>query len=182
VKRRDVLALALGALGLARMAGDATGIDALRGLAAATAASPAPRVFSAVRGLETYSSRFRIEWRGSDGVEHAMAITPERYAGLRGPYNRRNAYGAVVAYGPILASDPATQPLFESVARFSLCGEAPLLRELGLDVGSIEGPVRIRIEPAASSTPGDLPLGFEAPCPAEEDRHAPAPPTAGETS
>lgn len=168
MSRETGLALALVILGLARMTGDVTGFDALSGLAAATTASPAPRVFSAVRGLETYSSRFFIEWRDTAGAEHAMAITPHRYAGLRGPYNRRNAYGAVMAYGPVLASDPATQPLFESVARFSLCGDAPLLNELGIDVSRVAGSPRVRIEPASSSTPDGMPLSFEAPCDASD--------------
>lgn len=175
MKREDAWATALLVLGLAQMAGDVLGLDALRGLAAATTASPAPRVFSAVRGLETYSSRFWVEWKDTAGIDHAEPITPERYAGLRGPYNRRNAYGAVMAYGPVLASDPRTRPLFESVARASLCGDAPLLRELGLDATSIAGPVRIRIEPVASSPPDDLPLSFVAPCePATEPSAAAA--------
>jgi hypothetical protein len=160
-------AIALGVLGLAQMASDVVGLDALRGLAAATAASPAPKVFSAVRGLETYSTRFFVEWREHGGAARSLELTPEVYGRLRGPYNRRNAYGAVLAYGPIFATDPRTRPLFEAVAHYALCGEAPLLRELGVDPEAVRGAVRIRLEPIASSDPGELPLVFEAPCRSE---------------
>src|SRR5262249_9019819 len=90
-------------LGLAQMSGDLTGLAPLKAIAPATAASPAPKVFSAVRGLETYSTRFFVQWTDADGSNRFYEITPERYARLRGPYNRRNVYGAALAYGPVLA-------------------------------------------------------------------------------
>jgi len=151
-------------LGLAQMTGDVLGISALEGIAAATTASPAPKVFSAVRGLETYSTRFSIQWRDASGSEQSLELTPEVYGSIRGPYNRRNAYGAILAYGPIFASTPETQALFESVARYALCGDAPLLVELGIDAKAVVGPVRVRLEPLPSSDVGALPLVFEAPC------------------
>ena len=151
-------------LGLAQMTGDVLRISALEGIAAATTASPAPKVFSAVRGLETYSTRFTIEWRDASGVARSVELTPETYRSIRGPYNRRNAYGAILAYGPIFASEPETLPLFESVARYALCGDAPLLVELGIDAGAALDPVRVRLEPLPTSDVGDLPLVLEAPC------------------
>ncbi len=74
------------------------------------------------------------------------------------------ADGAILAYGPIFASTPATAAMFESVARYALCGDAPLLVELGVSANSADGAVRIRLEPLASSDVGDLPLLFEPPC------------------
>ncbi len=152
-------------LGCLQMAGDLLGLPRLRGFAAATAASPAPRVFSAVRGLETYSTRFFLEWTDTSGQPHALQLSPQLYAQLDGPYNRRNVYGAVLAYGPILVSEPATKPLFEAVAAYGLCGNAPLLRELGVDPSSVQGPRRVRLEPRAGSETGDLPLLLEVDCP-----------------
>jgi hypothetical protein len=146
------------------MAGDVLHLPALKGVAAATAASPAPKVFSAVRGLETYSTRFFVEWTNQDGTFHSIEITPERYSHLEGPYNRRNVFGAVLAYGPILETDPRVAPMFDSVARYALCGNAPLLRELQIDPGNVRGLVRVRLEPRPGSDTGDLPLSFEAPC------------------
>ena len=152
-------------LGLAQMTGDLAHWPALKGIAAATGASPAPKVFSAVKGLETYSTRFFLDWNDASGKPHSLQLTPEVYSRLRGPYNRRNVYGAVLAYGPVLSTDPRSRPMFDAVARYALCGEAPLLRELGLDPSLVSGPVRVRLEPRPGSNLGDLPLTLEPPCP-----------------
>lgn len=152
-------------VGLLQMAGDLLHWPALKGIGAATNASPAPKVFSSVRGLETYSTQFFLEWT-EDGTPHSLQLTPEVYARLRGPYNRRNVYGAVLAFGPVLQKDPRTRPMFESVARYALCGEAPLLRELGIDPAQIqEGTLRVRLEPLPGTHLGDLKNVLEAPCP-----------------
>ncbi len=158
------LPLALLALGLLQMTGDLLGCATLRGLAAASGASPAPRVFSAVGGLETYSTRFFLEWIDVDGASQSVALTPELYSRLRGPYNRRNAFGAVVAYGPVLVSSPNTRALYEHVARYAMCGDAPLLRELGLDPLRVARGLQVRLEPVAGSDLGDLPTVLEVPC------------------
>jgi hypothetical protein len=156
--------LALIVLGLAQITGDVAGLPALRAIAAATTASPLPKVFSAVRGLETYSTRFFVEWVDRDGVSHSLELTPEVYASLRGPYNRRNVFGAVVAYGPLLSTDARTRPMFERVAAYALCGDAPLLRELGVDPGSVAGPARVRLVPMEGTDLGDLPDVLEPGC------------------
>lgn len=157
--------VALLVLGLLQMAGDLLGLAALKGIGAATMASAAPKVFSSVRGLETYSTKFFIEWTDTAGAAHSLALTPEVNARLRGPYNRRNVYGAVLAYGPVLSTDARTQPMFRSVAAYALCGEAPLLRELGLNPAEIAGKVRLRLEPRAGVELGDLPRVLEPACP-----------------
>jgi hypothetical protein len=151
-------------LGLAQMAGDLAGLTALKGIAAATGASPAPKVFSAVKGLETYSTRFFIQWNDPAGAVLSVQLTPNMYARLRGPYNRRNVYGAVLAYGPVLSTDPVSRPMFEAVARYALCGDAPLLRELGIDPALIAGHVRLRLQPRPGADLHGLPLTLEPPC------------------
>jgi hypothetical protein len=155
------------AVGLLQMTGDLlerTGIEpagrALKGFGAATTASPAPKVFSSVRGLETYSTRFYLEWTDLDEVDHSLHVTPEVYARLQGPYNRRNVYGAALAYGPVLPEE-----LRDPVMRYAVCGEAPLLRELGVDPARVKGPVSVRYEPLPGTDQGDLPRKLEAPCP-----------------
>ena len=157
-------AIALLVLGLLQMAADLAGLPALRGLAIATTASPAPRVFSAVNGLETYSTIFSLEWTDRSGVEHARVLDPQLYARIAGPYNRRNVFGAVVAYGPLLSTNPATRAMYEAIAAYALCGDAPLLRELGVDPASLRGSARIRLEPLPGSHLGDLPRLLEPPC------------------
>ena len=155
------------AVGLLQMAGDlaeqhllAPPGRAVKGVGAATAASPAPKVFSAVRGLETYSTRFFLEWTDPDGRGCSLELTPEVYARLRGPYNRRNVYGAALAYGPVLPAG-----LRDPVMKYALCGEAPVLRELGIDPARVRGAVRVRYEPRPGADLGDLPRTLEAPCP-----------------
>jgi hypothetical protein len=162
---REQAAAGLLLLGLLQMAGDLLHMSALKAIGAATAASPAPKVFSSVRGLETFSTRFVLEWTDQSGAGHSEVVTPERYSGLRGPYNRRNIYGAVLAYGPVLQRDPHTRAMFDSVAAYALCGDAPLLRELGIDPAQVMGRVRIRLEPRAGTQPESMPLLLEPPCP-----------------
>ncbi len=165
-------AFALLALGLLQMSGDLLeqlGLQSvgqpLKGIGAAATASPAPKVFSAIRGLETYSTNFYLEWEDNDGTAHALYLTPEVYGRIRGPYNRRNVYGAALAYGPVLATNARTRPMFVAVTTYALCGEAPLLRELGIDPTRVAGPMRVRYEPVASSNLGDWPRVLEVPCP-----------------
>ena len=161
---REKGAVTLLAIGLLQMTGDVLGLPALKGLGLATAASPAPRVFSSIRGLETFSTRFFLEWRSRDGALRSLALTPEVYARLRGPYNRRNAYGAALAAGPVLATDPRTQRMFWAVLSHATCGEAPLLRELGIDPAQVDGPPRVRYEPLPSSSVPDLPTILQPTC------------------
>jgi len=153
-------------LGLLQMTGDLLQSyvnepvgSAVKGIGAATTASPAPKVFSAVRGLETYSTRFFIEWKDKEGMEHSLELTPEVYSRLRGPYNRRNVYGAALAYGPVLPAE-----LRDPVMKYALCGDAPILRELGIDPVQVNGPVRVWYEPLPGTNLGDLPRILEAPC------------------
>jgi hypothetical protein len=149
-KTRDILACGLLIVGLTQMIGDVTGIPLIKGLGAATAASPAPKVFSAVRGLETFSTRFFLEWNDAAGDPHVRELTPQLYSKMRGPYKRRNIYGAVLAYGPVLPTE-----IRDPVIRYALTGNAPLLREIGIDATGITA-VRVRYEPLPS-TPADLP-------------------------
>lgn len=114
-------------LGLLQMFGDLAGLPPLKALAGATAASPAPKVFCAHQGYETISTRIRIEAE-KDGRKRVFKFPDTGTPRLKGPYNRRNAYGAALVYGPILP--PST---VESAWRYALCGKAPLLTELGLE-------------------------------------------------
>ena len=141
-------------LGTAQIVGDLSGVLPLRAIAAATGASPAPKVFSAVQGLETYSTHFFIESAG-----RRIELTPEVYARMRGPYNRRNVYGAALAYAPVI---PAA--LRDPVLRHALCGDASLLHELAPDMNAGTGPVVIVLEPLPGTTIGDLPTQFTVSC------------------
>jgi hypothetical protein len=144
-------------LGIAQIAGDLAGSLPLRGIAAATGASPAPKVFSTVRGLETYSTRFYIEWPGN-----RIELTPEIYSRIRGPYNRRNVYGAALAYAPVIPAE-----MRDPVMRRALCGAAPLLRELGFDAG-VSRPITVVLEPLPGTELSGLPTRFPVACDSSE--------------
>lgn len=157
-----VRAALLLALGLAQMTFDVLGLRAPKAIAAASGASPAPKVFSAVAGFETYSTRFAVEWRDENGA-HRREIDGELYGRLRGPYNRRNVYGAALAYGPVLAANPATRPMLDAVLAHALCGEAPLLGELGLAVDTV-AEARVVFEPVAGTDMGTLARALAPDC------------------
>ena len=149
-------------IGLLQLAGNLVQLPAVAGIGAAINASPHPKVFSAVQGLETYSTAFYLEWHDRDGSSHTLQLTPAVYSRIRGPYNRRNVYGAALAYGPVLATNEATRDMFEQVLDYALRGDAPLLRELGIDPATVGYPlvVRLEVEPG-TELEGDLPLRFE---------------------
>ena len=135
------------ALGCVQMAGDLSGRPELKAAGAATQASPAPKVFTSQGGFETFSSRFFIEWQDRQGERHVLELTPETYRRLKGPYNRRNAYGAALSYAPVLAANERTRPMLDLVMRHALCGDAPLLAELGIDRRNIAYPLVLRLDP-----------------------------------
>lgn len=151
-------------VGLAQMTGDLLGIAALKGVGAATMISPAPKVFTAHKGHETYSAMYVLEWTDKSGAEGKLMITPELYARVLGPYQRRNVYGAVLSYGPVMSTDPSGKPMFDQVSRFALCGEAPLLREVGINPDSVSGNVSVRFIPRQEVDMGNLPRLLEVSC------------------
>jgi len=121
---RTAGAAALLLLGLSQMLGDVFSVRWLKGIGAASVAAPLPKVFSDVAGLETFASEFALEVESPRGVVR-REITPALYARLRGPYNRRNVYGAALSYAPRLP--PA---LWQQVYCYAFASGGPLRREL----------------------------------------------------
>lgn len=150
-------------LGLMQMSGDIFQIPLLKAIGAGSGASPAPKVFSAVNGYETFSVRYLIEWDDLKGYSHRQFLASEMYSKIRGPYNRRNVYGAVLAYGPILADNPHTSEMFYSVITYAFGKESPLIRELGLNPSDIKGKIKIVLQPLPNIDTSNLTLTFEGP-------------------
>ncbi len=123
----------LAAVGFVAMLGHVSNQPVVQVLALATASSPAPKVFTSLDGWETFSARFAIEVDGADAIE----VTPQLYGRVRGPYNRRNVFGGVLAYGPVLSKNPLTSEMYREVAQRAACAEhgAPVLTELGVPTG-----------------------------------------------
>ncbi len=122
IKWPTALVLGIGSL---QIIGLLTQIDAIRNIGRLTSASPLPFVFSDFRGLETYSLEFNITAEGTDGTSITKLITPKLYGEFKGPYNRRNVYGAVLAYGPKL-HEPSEKPMVDSVLKYGFCNNGPL--------------------------------------------------------
>jgi hypothetical protein len=136
---RNGAALLLLIVGAFQMLGYITGSRALRGIGAASAMSPAPKVFSDVDGLETFASEFTLRYRLIDGQHGSLRITPEVYGRLGGPYNRRNVYGAALSYAPRLP-----ERLWTTVFCYGMTPDGPLRREIGLPADAHELSISIR--------------------------------------
>lgn len=119
-------------IGCMQLTGDLLGNQTLKGLGALSHASPAPKVFTTQNGYETYSPKFTITAVDADGNNTSLALTPQVNALVRGPYNRRNAYGAAISYGPVLASNPATQDMFNAAFRYGFCDVKGVARDIGM--------------------------------------------------
>ncbi|NQX92317.1 MAG: hypothetical protein HRT74_09415 [Flavobacteriales bacterium] len=98
----------------------------VRGLGMAYCSSPLPIVFTEVKGVETFAADFFVCYRDGSGTNQKVQITPQRYSMLKGPYNRRNVYGAAISYGPVLDST-----LWSSVLKHGTCNGS-LLQEMGI--------------------------------------------------
>lgn len=93
-----------------------------------SASSPLPIVFTEVRGVETFTNDFFLSWKNDQGKMEQLKITPELYSKFKGPYNRRNIYGAAISYGPILP-----EKLWKPILTYGLCNDI-LKDELNIPV------------------------------------------------
>ena len=144
--RHTIKFIVLFGLALLAPVANLAGCQSVQALALATQASPAMKVFTTQDGYETFSPRFHLQCTEA-GEPRVLTLTPAVYADLLGPYNRRNAYGAVLSYSPVLSANAATREMHAAVARYALCGDAPVLTELGIDRRHVDGSVTVRIEP-----------------------------------
>jgi hypothetical protein len=164
--RREVAAAAvLIGIGCAQMVGDVLRIPILKAFGAATGASPAPKVFTAQDGFETYANRFFLEWQDAAGKLQVLELTPRVYSGIRGPYNRRNVYGAVLSYAPVLDANSLTRPMFRTVLTRSFCGTPSILAEIGVPLEAVRHrTLRIRLEPRRPAESQRFALVHEVRC------------------
>ncbi len=161
------VATAVVGLGLVRMAADPLGLTVLGGVAAATGASPAPKVFTAFGEFEPFSTEVTVRWTDRQGLQHAIPLHPDG-ARLHGAYNRRNAYGAVVVFLPEARRQPLLTPMFDAIAHQSLCGDRPLLAELGVNPDTVASDVTLEYQ-ARPGTPSIPPQTVHCP---QDQSHA----------
>jgi hypothetical protein len=139
--KQHILAVSICVIGSLQMIGHLTGSRALRGAGLATGISPFPKVFCEADGYEPFAAAFSLT--DDKGVD--IAIDAERYSQLRGPYQRRNVYGAALAYAPRLPDD-LRDHLFAKV----LLPASPLVEELNLP--DLQNP-KIQIRTRAGESP-----------------------------
>jgi hypothetical protein len=125
MKWRQLGAAGLLIFSMIQMAGDLSGNRLLKGLGAASVAAPAPKVFCDLNGFEPFASTFVVTLDGDDTI--SLPITPDLYARLKGPYNRRNVYGAAIAGAPLLP-----ESMRQTVLAYAFAPDGPLGRELGV--------------------------------------------------
>lgn len=131
--RRNLLAVALLLLGCLQMVGYLTDRPALRGIGAASTVAPLPEMFSAVEGYEAFAVDITLSGVAGDGAGFERAFTPEFYARLKGPYNRRHVYIAAFSYAPRLP-----EPMWQAVWCYGFAENGPLRAEFGLPAGARE--------------------------------------------
>jgi hypothetical protein len=129
-------------IGLLQIIGYITGSKAVRGLGAVFVSSPLPIVFTEVKGLETFASEFYICYKDQSGKYIEERISPEMYSRLEGPYNRRNIYGAAIAYGPVMDS-----VIWNSILGYGLCN-GHLATEMGIPENGSDYAIRIKTRTA----------------------------------
>jgi len=142
-------------VGCIQMVGDLTNIQEIKGIGLAIHVSPAPKVFTTHQGFETFSSQFFIHWTDLKGVEQNKELTPEIYGLIKGPYNRRNVYGAALSYGPVLSKNPKTKEMFSQISNFAFCGNSSLVSELGLGNRDPTKSIRVELVPRATYSNDD---------------------------
>ena len=156
--RINIAAAGLLVIGFTAMLGELLHFPKLKGLALASQVAPYTKVFGAAksyetqRSFETFACDFTLSYDTTDGQSHKLSLTPEVYQNLAGPYNRRNVYGAILAYGPALPPKLRSHTLNRA-----LTSEQSILSELGLPSGTTNHLLTITPKnPNLDSTPFQL--------------------------
>jgi hypothetical protein len=160
--RAKSILLLLVALGTAQMFADVLAMPRLKAVFTATQVSPAMKVFTAHQGYETHAARFSITWLDAAGDSRHLAVDPTIYRNVRGPYNRRNVYGAALAYGPLLRTDPKLRPMQESVMHYAFCSPGALRSDLGIPRDAAN--LTIHVLPTRPTARADLESSWEVDC------------------
>jgi sterol desaturase/sphingolipid hydroxylase (fatty acid hydroxylase superfamily) len=95
--------------------------------------SPLPIVFSHYKGVETFATRFHlyIELDTEIPFNFTTTLDATKYELIKGPYNRRNVYGAMFSFGPFFEDD-ALIKLRDQILKYAVCEPGMMKRELYL--------------------------------------------------
>lgn len=136
-KSTNIACVCIGLFGCSAMLGELLSNKALKGIGLASQLAPFTKVFGLAHSyedqlpFETFASGFTLHYTAPDGTNSFTKLTPEVYSQLNGPYNRRNVYGALLAYGPALPPELRANGLEQA-----LTSENAITCELGIPKGS----------------------------------------------
>lgn len=149
-KKANLLAIGIGLFALSAMLGDVLKVPVLKGVELASCAAPYTKVFGQAvtyedkKPFETFAAEFHLYYT-TENEEMHIVITPEVYQKLAGPYQRRNVYGAILAYGPALSED-----IQKRTFDYAVNTPGTIRKELGIPADATD----IRVE-MISSTKGN---------------------------
>lgn len=131
-KQSNLCCIGILALGSTAMLGHIINSKPLKSIDLATCTAPYTKVFCNAQTADTnkhfepFAAEFKLRYKYA-GRWQQLEITPEIYQRLEGSYNRRNVYGAVIAFGPALPKDLRV-PLLD----YALKTPGNVAKELGL--------------------------------------------------
>ncbi len=152
LQKSNLLALCILGWGSTAMLGHIFDIPKIKGLGLASGAAPYTKVFcqaydkSDGRAFETFAMDFELIYDIGNKRDQILTITPEIYQKMKGPYQRRNVYGAVLAYGPAMPSKLSQETLY-----YSLIAPGKVPSELGLPKNATHFRIRITSRTAGST-------------------------------
>ena len=147
MKIRNVFALIMLAVGSLQMIGYLIGSNVFRGIGLASGIAPFPKVFCEAKGYEAFAATFVVSGKMPDDKTWSRSLDPVWYSQLKGPYNRRNVYGAALAFAPRLPEE-----VRKMLLRKSLSPDSSLRRELKIP-DSIQD-LKVTITPRSGETEG----------------------------
>lgn len=129
---KNILLCLLLLIGLTSSIGHITNNGKIKGLGFASGASPLPLVFSVYNDIETFSTTFDIEATLLNDTVIQINLNKDNYGLLKGPYNRRNVFGAVFSHGPFFNMDTMIK-LRQRILYYGFCEKRVLIKEFGYD-------------------------------------------------
>ncbi len=131
VSMGDIMYVLFIILSCASAIGYVANSDSIRGIGFASATSPLPFVFSAYNGEETFSTIFELDIILKNGSHINQQIDNKLYGKLKGPYNRKNVYGAIFSHGVFFDKENLIN-IRQQILEWGFCGGF-LSREFGID-------------------------------------------------
>ncbi len=112
-------------------------------------------------GLNLSGKTYSLDFNAYSLEMNSVLLSPEIASKIKGPYNRRNVYGAILSYGPVLDANPYMKPLYEAALAYATQGKAPLLTEVGIDPKQVDERAWISVYPRSDSDVAHLNLRKE---------------------